>query len=328
MKKIQCLLFAFLGTSSAASLSKDAAWKAFKTLHGKKYRSLEEESYRRNIWEEEIQFVGEHNAEAELGLHSFKLGENEFSDLLLGEFLATLGGYNASVDEDIDIEEAIFPEALAFPSEWDNREKGLVTTVRSQGNCGACWAFSAVGTLEGAWAKHSGDLIRLSEQDLVDCVKANGGCGGGGISSALTWVHNHQGLEKNTDYPYHAHAGTCRHDTDKTVATLSKIRKVQSKNENDLKRAVHNRGPVSMSLHVNKKFKAYKNGVFDDTTCPKNKPNHALLVVGWKYSPVQKRTKWYVKNSWGKSWGVDGYINILEGKNICGMANSPLYAEI
>ena len=108
-------------------------------------------------------------------------------------------------------------------------------------------------------------LPRLSEQDLVDCNKANGGCGGGGISSALTWVHNHQGesvvnshgqvvflfcsgLEKNTDYPYHAHAGTCRHDTNKTVATLSKIRKVQSKNENDLKRAVHNRGPVEIQI--------------------------------------------------------------------------------
>ena len=64
------------------------------------------------------------------------------------------------------------------------------------------------------------------------------------------WLHcTTAGLEKNTDYPYHAHEGKCRHDNNKTVATLTRIRKVQSKNEADLKRAVHNRGPVSCFWH-------------------------------------------------------------------------------
>merc|ERR1711936_1109051 len=182
------------------------------------------------------------------------------------------------------------------------RDQGLIF----QGGCGACWAFSAIGTLEGAWAKHSGQLVRLSEQELVDCDKGDGGCGGGGISSALTWIHNH-------------HAST---------AHLTRVRKVQSKNEADLKRAVHNRGPVSIALHVSSKFKAYKKGVFDDTSCPRKCPNHALLVTGYHYSESNDKTFWNVKNSWGKSWGMDGYINILEGNNICGMANSPIYAEI
>jgi len=333
-----CLLFLLCVDCLEAGLSgdqqwagfktEDQQWAGFKTMYGKKYKSWEEETYRRKIWEEELQFIAEHNYEKQLGLHSFTVGENEFSDLTLPEFLTTMTGYNATEDEDADIEEEIFPSSFQFPSEWDCREHGQVTTVRSQGSCGSCWAFSAVGTLEGAWARHTGELIRLSEQDLVDCVKSNNGCGGGGISGALNWVHSHHGLESRSDYPYNGHAGTCHHDTNKTVATLNKVRKVQSKNEADLKRAVHNKGPVSISLHVNKKFKAYKNGVFDDTSCPKNSANHALLVVGWKHSPVQKRTKWYVKNSWGKSWGLDGYINILEGKNICGMANRPLYADI
>jgi len=322
------IVLLFSSVISVQILAEDSSWTGYKTRYGKHYKSLEEEQYRKSVWLDELQFIAEHNSEAEVGHHIYTLGENEFSDQTLEEFLVTMTGYNDTTDAAIETEEVVFPESLNFPSEWDCRDHGLVTTVRSQGSCGSCWAFSAVGTLEGAWAKHSGHLIRLSEQELVDCDKGEGGCHGGGISSALTWVHNHHGLMKKADYPYHGHEGTCHHDNSETVATLSKVRHVQSKNEDDLKRAVHNRGPVSISLHVNKKFKSYKRGVFSDVTCPRNSPNHALLVVGWKYSSAQKITKWFVKNSWGKSWGQDGYINILEGKNICGMANSPLYAEV
>ena len=99
--------------------------------------------------------------------------------------------------------------------------------------------------MEGAWAKHSGNLTRLSEQELLDCDRADNGCAGGGISSALTWVQRHHGLSANKDYPYLAHEGACHHENNRTVATVSRVRKVQSKNEDDLMRAVHNRGPVS-----------------------------------------------------------------------------------
>merc|ERR1711970_801183 len=291
------ILLLFSSVISVQILAEDKSWTGYKTRYGKLYKSLEEEQYRQSVWLDELQFIAEHNSEAELGHHLYTLGENEFSDQKLEEFLVTMTGYNDTADAAIETEEVVFPESLNFPS-------------------------------EGAWAKHSGHLIRLSEQELVDCDKGEGGCHGGGISSALTWVHYHHGLMKKADYPYHGHEGTCHHDNSETVATLSKVRHVQSKNEDDLKRAVHNRGPVSISLHVNRKFKSYKQGVFSDATCPRNSPNHALLVVGWKYSSAQKITKWFVKNSWGKSWGQDGYINILEGKNICGMANSPLYAEV
>merc|ERR1712062_403882 len=198
-------------------------------------------------------------------------------------------------------------------------------------SCGSCWAFAAVGAVEGGWAKEKGQLYRLSEQELIDCDKSDGGCNGGGISSALTWVHNHHGLAKNTDYGvghYLPSQGNCHHKEEETVASLTRVRHVASKNEADLKRAVHNAGPVAMSVHVNKKFKAYKSGIFNDSDCPKNSANHAMLTVGWKYSTKYNKTKWIVKNSWGKSWGQDGYIFLEYGKNVCGMAKSPLYAEV
>merc|ERR550519_1787786 len=206
-----------------------------------------------------MEMVDKHNKEAEEGLHTYTLGENEFSDLTFQEFLDTMTGYNESLDFDILSDptlEGKFPEdTFGFPQSWDCREHGLVSTVRSQGSCGSCWAFAAVGAVEGAWAKEKGQLYRLSEQELIDCDKSDGGCNGGGISSALTWVHNHHGLAKNADYGvghYHPSEGNCHHKEEETVAGLTRVRHVASKNEADLKRAVHNAGPVAMSVHVNK----------------------------------------------------------------------------
>jgi len=329
------LLFVLLSVASSfAKPPSDLQWVEFKKRHGKSYVSLLEENLRKQIWEEEMEMVEEHNREAEEGEHTYTLGENEFSDWTLQEFLDTMTGYNESLDSSVLADpnlEGKFPHSSGFPQSWDCRDHGLVSTVRSQGSCGSCWAFAAVGAVEGSWAKEKGQLFRLSEQELIDCDKSDGGCNGGGISSALTWVHNHHGLAKNVDYGvghYHPSQGTCHHKEEETVASLKRVRHVASKNEADLKRAVHNAGPVAMSVHVNKKFKAYKSGIFNDPDCPKNSANHAMLTVGWKYSTKFKKTKWIVKNSWGKSWGQDGYIFLEYGKNICGMAKSPLYAEV
>merc|ERR1719204_1294528 len=98
--------------------------------------------------------------------------------------------------------EGKFPHSSGFPQSWDCRDHGLVSTVRSQGSCGSCWAFAAVGAVEGSWAKEKGLLFRLSEQELIDCDKSDGGCNGGGISSALTWVHNHHGLAKKKTWTW------------------------------------------------------------------------------------------------------------------------------
>jgi len=330
------LLLVLVSTTAFAKPSLvDQQWAQFKERHSKSYASLTEENDRREIWKEEMEMVDKHNMEAEEGLHTYTLGENEFSDLTFQEFLRTMTGYNESLDFDVlsdpTVEGKFQEDTFGFPQSWDCRDHGLVSTVRSQGSCGSCWAFAAVGAVEGAWAKEKGQLYRLSEQELIDCDKSDGGCHGGGISSALTWVHNHRGLAKNADYGvghYHPSQGNCHHKEEETVASLKRVRHVASKNEADLKRAVHNAGPVAMSVHVNKKFKAYKSGIFNDPTCPKNSANHAMLTVGWKYSTKEKKTKWIVKNSWGKSWGQGGYIYLEYGKNVCGMAKSPLYAEV
>jgi len=323
---ISALLLSFAVSEGRQIERRALQWSNFKTKYGKIYSTLEEANSRRLIWEEEMEEIEQHNKEAEEGVHSYILGENQFSDWTLEEFLGQMTGYDEAFDDNDNAELAIFDERNSVPASVDNREKGLVTNVKNQKSCGSCWAFAAIGTLEGVWAKKKGkeNLVRLSEQNLVDCDKGDGGCGGGGISSALTWIHNHHGIEKNSDYPYTGHNQKCKFNQTLAAAHLSKVRKVGSKNEGMLKRAVALKGPIAISLHVNKKMKSYHSGVFNDPSCSKTSPNHAVLVVGYKGDP----SHWIIKNSWGISWGVKGYINIKAGNNVCGLARSPYYPEV
>jgi C1A family cysteine protease len=68
-------------------------------------------------------------------------------------------------------------ETVPASVNWINA--GAVTPIKDQGQCGSCWAFSSTGALEGIHAIESGTLLSFSEQQLVDCSTANGGCGGG-----------------------------------------------------------------------------------------------------------------------------------------------------
>jgi Papain family cysteine protease len=77
-----------------------------------------------------------------------------------------------------------------------------VTSVKNQGMCGSCWAFSAVGALEGAYAIATGNLIDLSEEQMLDCDKKDSGCGGGEMETAFEWVEANGGMCLADDYPY------------------------------------------------------------------------------------------------------------------------------
>ena len=220
-------------------------------------------------------------------------------------------------------------ETTGLPDSVDWRTNNAVTPVKNQGQCGSCWSFSATGAMEGAWAIHTGSLESLSEQQLIDCSKSYGdfGCNGGEMDSAFRYAIDH-GMCTEDEDPYQAASESCI-DCDMQV-TFSTCVDVTSNNQLHLKEAVA-QGPVSVAIEADTAaFQFYSGGVINNNACG-TQLDHGVLVVG--YGEEDGQLYWLVKNSWGTSWGDQGYVKIArtESENdpgVCGIAMQPSYPVV
>lgn len=216
------------------------------------------------------------------------------------------------------------PKQENLPSSVDWRTKGIVTPIKNQGQCGSCWAFSAVGSMEGQHAKKSNQLLSLSESQIVDCDHRDSGCDGGWMDNAFEYAIEN-GMETESEYPYQPVDGNCTFTKTKVKATFSKFQDVIG-GENGLQAAVAKIGPVSVAIDASQPdFQFYKNGVYYNPDCSQTMLDHGVLVVG--YGESKNGTDyWIVKNSWGENWGDNGYILMARNKNnSCGIATKPSY---
>jgi len=206
----------------------------------------------------------------------------------------------------------------------DWRTKGVVTPVKNQGGCGSCWAFGTTGAVESMWAIKTGQLLSLAEQQLVDCAGpfGNHGCNGGLPSQAFEYIKAAGGIMLGKDYPYTARDGRCRADASKAAAKVSGEQNITQGSETELFDAITNKGPVAIAFQVAGDFQSYRSGVYDSTRC-KSGPmdvNHAVLAVGYGTDASSSKPYWIVKNSWGTSFGIQGYFLMVRNKNMCGVA--------
>lgn len=186
----------------------------------------------------------------------------------------------------------------------------LFDYVKDQGVCGSCWAFSTAGTME-AFAAKQNKKLRLSEQQLVDCVAKNEGCDGGGYEEAYEYLASN-GLTDEKQYPYTSGvfliAGKCVADTKKPVFQLKKYQQCSRYNDkiskcdtDSLMREYLLSGPYSSSIEVTEEMMHYKEGFLHDEKKKCKTPNHAVMVVHVNESQVK------IRNSWGMEWGQSGY---------------------
>ncbi|XP_021003543.1 cathepsin K [Parasteatoda tepidariorum] len=321
----------------------DDKWQIYKTLYNKTYLSDMDEEERRIIWEENVKLVQRHNLEADLREHDFRLGINHLSDSGLEEYMGINGlilipsvqtffetikrAEEREKERKVEKEE----ENENYPKHVDWREKGYVTPVQNQGFCGACWAFSAVGSLEAQYKKKTGKLVPLSSQNLVDCSKTTGnlGCRGGGIDSSFLYIRRNRGIDTEESYPYSGKEGECRFKRNNIGAKLKGWVDVKQFNEKALMKAVATVGPVSVGINSEGYgFKHYRSGVYDVPSCNSYMINHGVLVVG--YGTTESGTDyWIVKNSWGPTWGEGGYVRMRRNKNNqCGIASLASYPVV
>ncbi|XP_050302733.1 cathepsin L-like proteinase [Anthonomus grandis grandis] len=295
-------------------------WKEFKAKHAKTYPTKTEEARRYKIFKSNVESIKEHNLKYERGEVTWYQAINHMSDWTVKEFRQLLGAmpYNHTKNEKFHV-----PSGVKVPSSIDWRDYGVVTEVQQQGSCGACWAFSVAGALEGLYAFRTGQLLQLSEQNLLDCATAaNGydcnGCSGGVPQSALQYVQDN-GIDYYDEYPYEEIEDTCRQQP--PVLQISGYTSTVQNDENNLLDAVGSVGPVSVCINCDL-IMNYGGGVFQDSSCSQT-INHAVLAVG--YGSENGLNYWLMKNSWGTSWGIDGYIKMVMGQNMCGVASQPCY---
>jgi len=287
-------------------------------------------SYEKNyrIFEKNWYFIEDHNQK-----NNFKLNVNKFADTIdfdNSEKPNDLMKNNIPLKKKINpfnFINIINPLKKNIPSiDW--RKTKYLTPVKDQKNCGSCWAFSATSSLETFLKKNNYKVIRLSEQELVDCSIENDGCSGGLMDLAFDYCIENNGLHSNDNYQYNARDNkcieNCRIDNQNTCSDKDKVKGsnnfkykfTKSYSVDSLKEAVKI-NPVCIAIDAHDPiFRFYSNGVIEDSNKKEPTLNHAVLLIG--YDKDEKGGYWIVQNSWGTNWGDNGYfkLRIKNGKGV------------
>ena len=274
--------------------------------HGKSYAPTERD-YRETVYGTNIEKINAHNA----GNSSWTMAVNKFADLTADEFKALVSTPMPRKYRGLRNYAHIY-NTTANPASVDWSQKGAVTPIKNQQQCGSCWAFSTTGSVEGAWFIAKGSLVSLSEQQLVDCSTAEGnqGCNGGLMDDAFQYIIDNKGITTETAYPYTATGpNTCEAKGKPVAATLTTFKDVPANSEVALETAIVQQ-PVSVAVEADQSvFQFYSGGVMD-SSCG-TQLDHGVLAVG--YGTDTGKEYYKVKNSWGADWGEKGYIRLGRG---------------
>lgn len=202
---------------------------------------------------------------------------------------------------------------------------GRFTSPRDQGQCGSCWAFATIDEIETAVLTKNGGKYGtatstsvtpsattpdLSEEYVLSCNPYKYSCSGGNVAFGM--LVSPKGAIPESCFPYVAKKKTCSYCSNPTLTPLSSWGYLTSDTTSPttaaIKQAIYTYGAVSAYIYADSLFQAYTGGVFNDTK-KYSSTNHAIQLVGWD----DATGVWLLKNSWGPSWGIDGFMWVKYG---------------
>jgi len=331
MRFLFCLSFLFTA-ALCLDLEHHQKFQSFKSKFSKVYKSAVEEDLRYSIFLKNVAEAEVHNK----AQSTYTRGINEWSDLTQAEWENMyLGGYKHIATHSKQTEKSTRTVVKDLPASIDWRDKGAITAVKNQGQCGSCWAFGTTEQIEAYTAIASGELVELSAQQVTSCTPNPLTCGGTGgcMGSTPPLGYNYVqlfGQVPEADYPYVSGTTTdsedCMYDLSSLtpVASITGYDNLPANDQEAVMNHIATVGPLAISVAANT-FKDYSSGVFSGCDYDENiQLNHSVQLVGYgtDFSPAGTVDYWLVRNSWGTNWGEDGYIRMLrEATPKCGTDN-------
>ncbi|XP_017139340.1 cathepsin L1 [Drosophila miranda] len=323
-------LLLLLGIACATARVSMAEWNAFKQKYGKLY-DYNDNMRHYGIYKWRALKVQEHNRRFAAGEVGYEMGLNEFSDTIQNVIAFRSNG--AEPEADAPTQNRTIPSNYKYYDQItdgkDWRESGCISPVGNQGTeCLACWAFAASGAIEAHLALKNHRLVELSPKHLLDCTNGySAKCEGGWVSVAFNYTIEN-GIATKESYPFVPLSEECRYDRTTSAGRVRGYVTLNNADERELAEVVYNIGPVAVSIdHLHQSFQNYKRGVLKDEKCRSDRGSlrHAMLVVGFG-TDAEWGDYWLIKNSYGTSWGIDGYLKLARNAgNMCGVASIPQY---
>jgi len=208
----------------------------------------------------------------------------------------------------------VSPRLTRIPANFDWRDEANgLTPIKNQKQCGSCWAFGTVAVFENLIKIRDNVVKSLSEQQLVSCNNQGWGCSGGEFAHD---IHVNPGAALTADFPYTAEDGSCKPNLTYTgkIESWAYVGGSDSTypSNDQIKQAIHDDGPVAVTVDATDSFQAYSGGIYNANDG--SETNHLVALVGYN----DDGQYWILRNSWGASWGEEGYMRIKYRSNAVG----------